>query len=221
MNFPLDEVVVGVTDYLLALECAFFAWALMTMRGGWRQMQHFFAAFFGVTALASITGGTSHVFFPESTSLPADVLWKATVVALGGAAFAAWSVGATLLFAQPTQRRIVLAAAIEFLIYGTYVVAIDDRFVLAIANYIPAAVFLAASFAVRYSRRREAPILSGLAGLAVTAIAAAVQRSGIAIHPLYFNHNATYHAVQGIGFLLLFIAALLVARVPAQVAKGE
>ncbi len=206
-----------MTDYLLALECAFFAWAL---HGGWRQVeQGFFASFFGVTALASTTGGTYHLFFPESSSLPAELLWKATVVAMGAVAFAAWSIGASLLFAQLTQSRIIKAAAVEFLLYCIYVVAVDDRFVVAVANYIPAALFLALTFALRYWRHREARILAGLAGLGVTGVAAAVQRSGLGLHPLYFNHNATYHVIQAIGFLLIFIAAVFFARVPGQTAR--
>ena len=45
-------------------------------------MRLFFAVFFLALALTSLTGGTYHVWFPRSTSLPANVLWKTTVVSL-------------------------------------------------------------------------------------------------------------------------------------------
>lgn len=205
MSTPLHEIVVGITDYLLALECGFFAW-LLRPRGADR-VAALFAAFFGVTALASLTGGTSHLFFPDATSLASDLLWKATVLALGGTAFAAWSAGASLLFTQPLQGRIARLAAAEFALYAIYVVAIDDRYRVAIANYIPAALFLGLAFALRYRAQRTRPALAGLAGLALTAIAALMQRMGAEVHPLYFNHNATYHLVQGIAFFLIFVAA--------------
>jgi len=211
LEFQLDEVVVGITDYLLALECTLFAWMLQA-GSGWRQVRLLFAAFFGVTALASLAGGTSHIFFAQSTSLPADVLWKATVLSLGATAFAAWGIGASLLFKKPTQGWIIKLAAAEFLVYAIYVASIDDRFIVAITNYIPAACFLALCFAVRYWQSRRAPILFGLAGLGVTAIAAQAQRARFALHPLYFNHNATYHAVQAIGLFLIFIAAVFFVR---------
>jgi len=216
LSFPLDEVVVGVTDYLLALECAVFAWVLRAIREGRWQIRNFFAAFFGLTALASVAGGTSHMFFSGSSSLAASLFWMVTVLALGGVAFAAWSIGAILFFAERNRVRVVILAAVEWAVYGAYVVAIDDRFVVAIANYIPAALFLAISFAFAYWRDRRRTILSGLSGLALTGIAAVMQRSGLALHPLYFNHNATYHLVQGIGFFLIFIAAVFFAHDPAR-----
>lgn len=199
MSFPLDEVVVGLTDYLLALECGLFAW--------WLSSRRSFAAFFGLTALASVAGGTSHLFFPTATTLAADVFWKLTLVSLGGVALAAWCIGFSLVCAQPLRRRLMQVAAAQFLVYAVYVVFIDDRFRVAIANYTPAAAFLALAFAIRYWRDRQTAILLGLAGLGLTALAAVVQRAGAALHPLYFNHNATYHLVQGIAFFLMFIAA--------------
>jgi len=79
----MNEVVVGLTDYLLTLECAVFAGMLMRTGGGSLEMRLFFAVFFLALALTSLTGGTYHVWFPGSTSLPANALWKTTVVSLG------------------------------------------------------------------------------------------------------------------------------------------
>ena len=35
-----------------------------------------------------------------------------------------------------------------------------------------------------------------LAGVAVAALGSAVQRSGVALHPDWFDHNAIYHVIQ-------------------------
>ena len=52
----MNEVIVGLTDYLLTFESAFFAWMLMTTGGGSPELRRFFVAFFGFMALASLTG---------------------------------------------------------------------------------------------------------------------------------------------------------------------
>lgn len=216
----MSEVVVGVTDYLLTLECAFFAGMLMRFEGGRQEPGRFFALFFLALAVASLSGGTYHVWFSNSDSLPADVLWTTTVVALGAVAFSAWSIGAGLLLPRPARDYVVKAAGVEFLGYSAYVVAIDDHFWVAIANYLPSVVFLGAAFAISYSRLSAQPILIGLLGLGVTVAAAAIQRFGLSLHPAYFNHNATYHLVQAIGLLMIFQAAIFFARKPFQSARG-
>ncbi len=212
----MSEVIVGLTDYALTLECTVFAGLLMRIDGGWPEMRRFFAVFFLALALTSLTGGTYHVWFSDSASAPANLLWKTTVVSLGAVAFAAWAAGACLLFAQPLRGRVIKAAVLEFLCYSIYVAAIDDRFRVAIANYIPAVIFLGIAFALSYRRRPASRFLVGLAGLIVTGVAAAIQRSGFSLHPHYFNHNASYHLVQAAGLFLIFLAALFLVRNPPQ-----
>jgi len=162
----VNEVVVGLTDYLLTLECALFAGLLVRIDGGWGRCAAFSRFFFSGLALTSLTGGTYHLWFPNSTSLPADVLWKTTVVALGAVAFAAWSMGACVLLAQARQGSCRQGALFEFLGYSVYVVAIDDHFWVAIANYLPSVVFLGAAFAVSYRRLRAPPASSACWGCA-------------------------------------------------------
>jgi len=208
----VSEVVVGVTDYLLTLECALFAAVLARVGGASPEVRRFFVVFFVSLAVTSLTGGTYHLWFSGSSSVTANVLWKTTMVALGVAAFAAWAAGACLLFAQALRARVIKAALAEFLAYAIYAAAIDDRFLVAIANYIPAVVFLGIAFALSYRRRPAPPVMLGLLGLIVTGIAAAVQRSGFSLHPVYFNHNATYHLVQAAGIFLIFLAASFLSR---------
>lgn len=210
----MSEVVVGLTDYLLTLECALFAALLARVGGASPEVRRFFVVFFVSLAVTSLTGGTYHLWFSGSSSATANVLWKTTVVALGVAAFAAWAAGACLLFARPLRGWVIAAALLEFLAYAVYAAAFDDRFLVAIANYIPAVLFLGTAFALSYRRRPAAPVMLGLLGLIVTGVAAAVQRSGFSLHPVYFNHNATYHLVQAAGVFLIFLAASFLSRTP-------
>lgn len=217
----ITEIIVGLTDYLLALESAIFAWMLVKANGGNPGTRRFFVAFFAFMALASLIGGTYHILSPDSSATPAVLAWKTTVIAIGGVAFSAWAIGAHLLFVQPLRGRVVIAALIASLVYSVYVVAIDDRFWIAIANYVPALVFLGIAFAFCYRRHPAPPILTGLLGLGVTGAAAAVQRLGIALHPVYFNHNATYHLIQAVGLFLIFLAAMFFARTPYPPARSR
>ena len=59
----MNEIVVGLTDYLLTLECAVFAGMLMRITGGSPETRRFFAIFFFALALTSLTGeiGRAHV----------------------------------------------------------------------------------------------------------------------------------------------------------------
>jgi len=216
------EIAVGFTDYLLVIECTYFVLVLIRTDSAWPAIRWLFAGFFGFTALASLTGGVYHLLLTNSLSMPAVMVWKTTIIAIGCVTLAAWSIGAHLLFAQPTRGRIIKAASVAFVIYSIYVVAVDDRFMVAIANYIPAVVFLAIAFTWSYSRRPDPPIMLGLLGLCVTGVAAAIQRVGLSLHPLYFNHNATYHLIQAIGLLLIFRAAIFLVHNPQQAAgKGS
>ncbi|HMG60270.1 MAG TPA: hypothetical protein VK583_11105 [Burkholderiales bacterium] len=212
----VSEIIVALTDYGLTLECALFAVMLLTINGGWEEIRGFFGIFFLSLAATSLTGGTYHLFFSASSSAPADVLWKTTVIALGAVAFAAWSIGACLLLVQSVKGLVVKAALVEFLGYSAYVVAIDDHFWVAIANYLPSVIFLGAAFTISYRRLSAPPILIGLLGLGVTVAAAAIQRFGLSLHPTYFNHNATYHLVQAIGLFMIFRAAIFFSRKPLQ-----
>jgi hypothetical protein len=74
------------------------------------------------------------------------------------------------------------------------------------SHYIPAIIFLFIAFGILYFRKKNTLILLGLVGIILTFIAAWIQQSQIALHPIYFNHNALYHLVQAIALLLIFFA---------------
>ena len=57
-----------------------------------------------------------------------------------------------------------------------------------------------------------------LAASGVTATAAVVQRRRIAIYCRRFDHNATFHTLQGLGYALLLPAARGLVRADVQAA---
>jgi uncharacterized protein DUF6962 len=196
----MTEADVTITDFLLSVEA--IAFALLIARAPTTPSQRWFVMFFGATAIASLAGGLVHGFLSDS-----KVLWRIVLIALGVVSAAAWAIGAQLLFTARTARVVVTIAWVEFVVYAFVVVFVTDAFLVAIANYLPSTLFLILAFSARYRTYGETPVLVGLAGLFLTLVAAAVQQSGIALHPKYFNHNALYHALQAIALFLIFRAA--------------
>ncbi|MCH8082920.1 MAG: hypothetical protein IH885_01670 [Myxococcales bacterium] len=89
--------------------------------------------------------------------------------------------------------------------YAGVVVFVSRDFTVAIAAYLPAALFMMFVFARNGWRGRPAGVAPALSGIAITIVGAAAQSAGIGLHPVYFDHNALYHAVQAIAFALVFV----------------
>ena len=157
---------------------------------------------------ASLVGGTVHGFFNDSV-----VLWRLVLISLGVVAAAAWAIGARLLFSDRLAQFVVTAAWVEFAAYALIVVFVTDKFVFAIANYLPATVFLIVAFFARYQSNAVTPLAQGLAGLLLTLVAAGVQQARLAVHPTYFNHNALYHLLQAVALFLIYRAAIFLTSV--------
>lgn len=202
----MTEPDVTLTDYLLALEAAVFAW--LVWNGTASEILRLpFTIFFGATALAAAAGGTVHGFFPTGTTRLGVVLWRVTLVALGVTAFAAWMIGARMVLPEAPAYRVQILAAIIVAVYTVVVVAIKDRFWIAIVHYLPPTIFMLAAFVVAAFSSESLSAFSGLLGMVLTLVAAGVQQRKIALHPTYFNHNALYHAIQAIALALIFVGA--------------
>jgi MFS family permease len=202
----LTEPDVALTDYAVTLECALLTGLLF--RGGpvRRRLRGSFALLFASAGIGALAGGTVHGFFLQEDSPTGAVLWRIALLAVGLTALACWSVGGRLLFTEATARRVEALASFEWLVYAAYVLAVDQSFWIAMANYVPAVVFLTVAFLVAYRRQPRGPILAGLVGMVLTLAAGIVQRLRIALHPAYFNHNALYHVIQMTAFALVFLA---------------
>lgn len=203
----MTEPDVTLTDYGLAVECALFTYLLARRHGESKPLRPWFVLFFASGAAATLAGGTVHGFFLDPASLGAMILWPTAVIAVGLSALAAWGVGATIQFSRPVARGIVTGATVEFAAYAATILTVSPAFWIAVLNYLPAAAFLLATHARVYWRTRARPVLAGVTGLALTFVAAGIQQGRVAVHPVYFNHNALYHVIQAVALLMIFLGA--------------
>jgi hypothetical protein len=200
---PITEPMTLFTDYLLAGLVFYLGLRLQARwrRSGQRSVR-FWAMGFHASAAAALAGGTYHGFLPYLEGLPAFLLWKLTVFAVGLAALCLFA-GIVVATLSGAPRKWLLAlAGLKFLFYVVWMSGHDDfRFV--IYDYAPAllGVFLLAIHAVLARRERFAPWLIG--GVLVSFTAAGIQASGLALHA-HFNHNDLYHVVQMGAFWLFY-----------------
>ena len=203
----MTEPEVALTDYAVALECAYFAYSLWRMRKGREPVSFWFITAFLATGVAGLAGGTVHGFFNQPGSVGHGILWPLGLVMIGVAALAFANIAATLRFTGGAVLAISRAAFFLFLVYCVAILFFNDRFVVAIVAYLPAVLFLGWVFFDQYRQTRRAAFAWGLAGIGITLLAAVVQQARIALHPRYFNHNAVYHTLQAAGLFMIFLTA--------------
>ena len=208
----IAEPDVTLTDWGLAVECAILARLIARAEGpagsGERPpARPWLVLFFASTGAAALTGGAVHGLFPDPASAGQRWLWPATLLAVGVTAWSAWAVGGHMAWGPRVGRVISAAAGVGFAIYALALWRFGFRFALAIASYLPAALFLLGVFAWLRRRSPDRRLWAGAAGIALTFAAAAVQQLRIDIDRTYFDHNALYHVMQAIAFVLIYRGA--------------
>jgi hypothetical protein len=210
----LHEPDVALTDLGLAVECAWFAGWLLRNGTGAEPIRGWFIAFFGATGVAAFLGAVVHGFVADTGSALYRALWIGIFGAVGLAAVASWAIGAHLVLPARIVPRVVIAALAVFALYVAVVLFHSRSFAVAIVHYLPAAAFLLVAFIIAPRRRAKPYLTAGIAGMALTFLAAYVQQRGIGLHALYFSPNAFYHLLQAVALLLIFLAARGLARQP-------
>ncbi len=196
---------VVLTDYGLTVLCAILAWR--ASRSARPPLKPWLVAFFAAGGIAPLLGGTVHGFFPEPDSLGYSLLWPATLIAIGAVTVAAWSMGLRVGGVWRGGRPAMVVVYATFVLYVAVVLSGRQEFAVAMWYYLPGAIFLFASFLLAHQHKPTQGRKLALIGLAVTFVAAAIQRLGIPLHPEHFDHNALYHLVQGAGLLLFYLGA--------------
>lgn len=196
------EPAVTLTDYLIALEC--LAVCLLLRRAARGDMRFSFTLMFAGIGGAALAGGTVHGFFPDAASLPHAVLWRATLIGIGVMAMAGWRIGAGLLLDVNLARLARSLASVEFALYALFVIFVSQKFMVAIVNYLPAALFVLWAFIRHYRNKRAQPVLLGIIALLLTFASSGVQMLKIGLHPVYLDHNVLYHLMQFVAIALLY-----------------
>lgn len=208
----MKEVDVALTDYGLALLCFIVAVALIRTR---YTSDHMLCIWFSVLFLsigvASGIGGTVHGFVHEDTLLH-TIFWRGTILAIGVSTLSAWIIGSNILLKGLAQKTLRNLAIVNFTIYAGYVLCFNQDFLVAVANYLPAVIFLLVAFIKVYRQTLHPLAFLALVGLILTILAAAIQQLEIDIHPRYFGHNALYHVVQAVGLYLVFRGATFIIK---------
>jgi hypothetical protein len=166
------------------------------------------ALIFACLCASSVTGGSYHGFFPGGTQGPGGwAVWITTMLILGVVASLAWVFLFLLLGGGARGLRVVIVAVTAgYLVYAYVVVRIDHSFrVSAIASAPPvlAVLVLMLVRAVR-DGHRNATLASG--AIVLMLAAAVLQQLHVGLHPVWFNHNALYHLLEGIALAVLFVA---------------
>jgi len=208
----LLEPDVALTDFGLAIECAWLAAWLLWCAVAERSLRRWFVIFFAAVGLGALLGGITHGFLSDSQSAIYAVIWSATLIAIGIAGLASGAIGGRLLFSESAARRVLIFAGSLFAMYVATVLLISQSFAVAIAYYLPAAAFLLAALVLIYLRRRRNYLVAGIVGLVLSFVAAAIQQTGTGILSLGLTHNALYHLIQAVALLLIFSAALGLTR---------
>jgi hypothetical protein len=194
----VHEPAVAITDFILAGECSVFAFLIAHKlpSGAYRA---WLLVFFVSIAAGALFGGISHGFFPDDSN-GAQVIWVATMLAIGVTSLACWNLAAEVLRGRWMALR---AVALGGLIgYAALVVCGFRAYRLVIINYLPAAMFLLIACVIAW-RRGERALHWAALGLVLTFVAAGIQVIRVALPPL--DHNTLYHLVQALALLLIYI----------------
>ncbi len=201
----MTEPDVTLTDYALAVECVTLA--LLTLR--WptsdAALRRAWTVLFGSIAVSSMAGGTVHGFFKDEATSGYLVLWTGTLLVLGVTATAVWFVASYTSVPSQVGGWMRRAALAVLAVYVAVVLFLVKKFYMAILVYLPATLFLLGALIVRRVRLSDRRATLAIIGLTLTLLGAVVQQAGIAVHPVYFNHNALYHLIQFVALILLYI----------------
>jgi len=195
-----------LTDYALAGVSAWLGWRLLqAAETHWAR--RLWAIALMTLAFAAVLGGTSHGFSPVLSDGVLQVLWMSTVLTIGVSASGMFS-GSAIATAEAPLRRVLLAFAIaQLALYSIWMFGHDEYFFV-VADTAAAMAVVAALHGWSAIRHGDRASWWMLGGVGISALAAAVQASGFALHR-HFNHNDLYHVIQIVAMALFFKGAVL------------
>ncbi|MEX2155990.1 MAG: hypothetical protein WD773_04025 [Gemmatimonadales bacterium] len=199
----MHEPAVVLTDLVLAILGAVLGWRL-TGQG---------RVILGGLASAAFWGAVFHAFFPARTATTAGfIAWLLVAVSILVVAAGLLDLALTMLMARLTpggspgstraRRAIVLGYCAVFLALLLFV---DESFSMIVRLYAPILLLALAAAALEAIRARSRAWALVALGLTLSAAAALLQQARVALHPVYFDHNAVYHVVQAAALVVLYV----------------
>ena len=163
------------------------------------------AVLMGGLASAAFWVAVFHAFFPaNTTTLPGFIAWIPVSLSIVVASSAMLELALVTLaprLSRTIRRAIVLVRAG---VRGV-VLLVDESFTSIVRFYLPALLLLLLGAVVQAVRGRDRAWGLIAAGLLVSIAAAWFQQARVAIHPVYFDHNAVYHVVQCVALVFIYL----------------
>ena len=206
----ISEPMTMLTDFALGAASAVFGWRLY-QDAREERARRCWALAFGALAVSALLGGTHHGFAAAMSQATFAISWKVTIFAIGVFSFGmmAGSVLATTRGAARTALLVIASA--QLAVYTAWMLAHDDYRYVVLDTAIAMAMLLSLHGWSAVSRRDQASYWA-LAGIAVSALAAAVQYHRVTLHA-HFNHNDLYHLVQIAAMALFFRGGKLLREI--------
>jgi Family of unknown function (DUF6962) len=189
----ISEPVTSLTDYVLAGVCGGLGVRLVLSREGHFSRLLWAVAFLAL-ASAAFLGGTHHGFAPIMDEFAAALLWKLTLFAIGIFSFGMVAGSACATVRGRLRAALLTATGIQLAVYSIWMLGHDEyRYV--VFDTAAAMLTLVALHIYAAVSRRDGASYWILGGVALSAVAAAVQFFHLALHE-HFNHNDLYHVLQ-------------------------
>jgi hypothetical protein len=205
LGLTIHDPDVVVTDVVLAILGGYLGWRL------WRASSRHpllitGALLMGALASAALWGAIFHAVFPAGTAtLPGFLAWIPVTLSIVVAASVMLDLGLRLLLPriQPHLRWSIVAS--YAVIFSGVVLFVHESFGSIVYFYTPALLLLLVAAGRQGIQRRDAGWSLIATGLMLSAGAAVLQLARVALHPVYFDHNAVYHVVQGLALIVLYL----------------
>jgi hypothetical protein len=184
----MREPATALTDFLLAVLAAVF---LLELRRRGRSPLVGAQLFFGGFGLAALLGGIEHGFLVGDASAAQRVTWWLTITFTGVAACGLGCVGLERLGLRDA-RSLLAGAGIFVVSFGVYAWS-DSRFVVSVLVSGAGSALCLVGLLRHALRVPQSGAVWAAAGLLISVTASVLQQRRLAVHPIHFDHNATYH----------------------------
>lgn len=199
------------TDLGLAALGAYLAWRL------WKARRSGFLARAGFVILAGLAsaalwGAIFHAFFPaNSTTRAGFIAWIPVSLSIVVVATTLLSLALRMLTSRlsPAVRKPLVA--MYALSFAFVVLFVDESYGTIVRFYGPTLVLFLLAAIVQALRGGGSAWWMLALSLSLSIVAALMQQAEWSIHPVYFDHNAVYHVVQGVAIVFLYLGFRRVA----------
>lgn len=198
----INDPDVVLTDLGLVALGGALAWRLSRQSGG--------NTVAGVTIMAALSsaaffGAVYHALFTSTASRAGFITWIPVPLSILVVSSTLLSLGLQTAWPRLGSRTRKIIVFVYAAAFGLVAVFVDESYATIVRFYAPVLIFILIVAAWQWLRHRAGGWSMLTAALVISIAAAVLQQQRVAIHPVYFDHNALYHVLQGIGLVLLYV----------------